>query len=266
MKDNLLYIDNTPNKQYTPSYTLVSLLNQASPLFKENFTKLITQVINNDQIFQCASSNFNFNWLSNNQPHNNEITDLHYEYTFRKFNKEDYEHIKLNKEWNEEFFTFLDIQFANDNIQNITKEKLLYEFYSLFKQYAIEGVKLIKTKQLSPFSFFESPKTNDYYYMYNNIIFTILDDSYLTNRTYSQDELKQTYLGSNLDLKHVNYLNKNDARSSGERIPVCRFSESVVTKSETFCDRDIFKALKILSFSEIVWMGEMQAFTQVLSQ
>ena len=209
MKDNLLYIDNTPNKQYTPSYTLVSLLNQASPLFKENFTKLITQVINNDQIFQCASPNFNFNWLNNNQPRNNEITDLHYEYTFRKFNKEDYEHIKLNKEWNEEFFTFLDIQFANDNIQNITKEKLLYEFYSLFKQYAIEGVKLIKTKQLSPFSFFESPKTNDYYYMYNNIIFTILDDSYLTNRTYSQDELKQTYLGSNLDLKHVNYLNKN---------------------------------------------------------
>ena len=30
----------------------------------------------------------------------------------------------------------------------------------------------------------------------------------MSNRTYSNDELKQSYLGSNLDLKHVNFLNK----------------------------------------------------------
>lgn len=212
MSDNVLFIDNTPHKVSCSSFTLVGLLSQASPQFGERFNKLVSQVIESEPLLFVPSPEMTYNWLSKIDSNSEDSNDMRYEYIFEKYNKDDYDNNKklsrLNKEWNEEFLAFIDINFNNDPIQNITKEKLLNEYYTLFKRTAIEGVKLIREKKLSPFTFFESPKTNEFYYMYSNIIFTVLEDSYLTNRTYSTDELKQSYLGSNLDLKHVNFFNK----------------------------------------------------------
>ena len=212
LSEGLLYIDDTPNKVPCASFTLVGLLTQASHTFNERFTKLISQVIDSEPLLYSPSPEMSYNWLVQKEKIENDDKENFYSYTFDKYIKENVDNNKvlnrLNKEWNEEFFAFLDINFNNDPIQNLTKEKLLFEFYTIFKRTAIEGVKLIREKKISPFTFFESPKTNEFYYMYSNIIFTILEDSYMSNRTYSNDELKQSYLGSNLDLKHVNFLNK----------------------------------------------------------
>lgn len=212
LQDGLLYIDDTPNKVPCASFTLVGLLTQASHTFNERFTKLISQVIDSEPLLYFPSPEMSYNWLVQREKIENDDKENYYNYTFDKYIKENVDNNKilnrLNKEWNEEFFAFLDINFNNDPIQNMTKEKLLFEFYTIFKRTAIEGVKLIREKKISPFTFFESPKTNEFYYMYSNIIFTVLEDSYMSNRTYSNDELKQSYLGSNLDLKHVNFLNK----------------------------------------------------------
>jgi hypothetical protein len=162
------------------SYTLVGLLSQASALFRENFTKLISQVLNVESaLFEPSPSN-KFDWLSGHE------NPSFYGYRFKDFQSEmeGMTYMRLNKEWNEEFQTILDINFNNDPIQNLTKEKLLNDFYKLFKDTAIEGCKLIRDKKITAFNFFDNPKTNSGYYVYGNIFFTVLADNYMDFRVY----------------------------------------------------------------------------------
>jgi hypothetical protein len=172
--------DNHPSSYPCYSYTLIGLLSQASGLFKDNFTKLISQVLNVEPALFEASPNDKFDWLTT---HDN---PFYYGYRFRDFQSEmeGMTYMRLNKEWNEEFQTILDINFNNDPIQNLTKEKLLNDFYKLFKDTAIEGCKLIRDKKITPFNFFDNPKTNSGYYVYGNIFFTVLADTYMDFRVY----------------------------------------------------------------------------------
>jgi hypothetical protein len=170
--------ESNPSAYPCYSYTLIGVLSQASPLFKENFTKLISQVLNVEPALFEASPNDKFDWLSTHE------NPFYYSYRFKNFQSEmeAMTYMRLNKEWNEEFQTILDINFNNDPIQNLTKEKLLNDFYKLFKDTAIEGCKLIRDKKITPFNFFDNPKTNSGYYVYGNIFFTVLSDNYMDFR------------------------------------------------------------------------------------
>lgn len=185
------------------SYTLVGLLSQASPMFKENFSKLIGQILNVDTTIYLPSPSNKFDWL---KTHDN---SFFYNYRYKAFNTEleSLKHMRLNKEWNEEYQAIIDLNFATDPLQNLTKEKLLFDFYKLFRETAVEGAKLIREKKITPFNFFDNPRANSGYYMYGSIFFTVLEDNYLDFRTFTKDDQRQTCLGSNLDLRHINYIN-----------------------------------------------------------
>ena len=100
----------------------------------------------------------------------------------------------------------MDLNFQ-DSLQNLNREKILNDFYKMFKETAVEGAKMIREKKIAPFNFFDSPRANSGYYMYGSIFFTVLEDNYMDFRTFTKDDQKQTYLGSNLDLRHNNFLN-----------------------------------------------------------
>ncbi len=188
------------------SYTLVGLLSQASQQFKENFSKLISQIVNVDSTMFLASPDNNFEWL---KPNTTSTKDSFYNYRYKSFNSEmdSLKHMRLNKEWNEEYQAIIDLNFSGDPLQNLTKEKLLYDFYKMFKETAIEGTKLIREKKITPFNFFDNPRANSGYYMYGSIFFTVLEDNFNDFRTFTTDDQRQTCLGSNLDLRHINYIN-----------------------------------------------------------
>jgi hypothetical protein len=126
--------DQMPSTYPCYSFTLTGLLSQASPLFKENFTKLISQVLSVEQALFEPSPNDRFDWLASHE------NPFYYNYRFKAFQSEmdNIMYMRLNKEWNEEFQTILDINFQNDPLQNLTKEKLLIDFYKLFKETATE--------------------------------------------------------------------------------------------------------------------------------
>lgn len=127
--------DPRPSNSYPSfSYTLVGLLSQVSPLFKDNFIKLISQSLNAEMVLFESGNGDKFDWIASTE------SPLFYSYKFKPFNSEmeNMKHMRLNKEWNEEFQTILDINFQNDPLQNLTKEKLLIEFYRMFKETAIE--------------------------------------------------------------------------------------------------------------------------------
>jgi hypothetical protein len=131
---NSTNFDPQPSSYPCYSFTLTGLLAQASPLFKENFSKLISQVLAVEQILFEPSPNDKYDWLASHE------NPFYYNYRFKPFPSEmdNIMHMRLNKEWNEEFQTILDINFQNDPLQNLTKEKLLVEFYKLFKETAIQ--------------------------------------------------------------------------------------------------------------------------------
>lgn len=202
-KDGVVKFDPRPSSHPCYSYTLVGLLCQASAGFRENFSKLISQVLNVEQTIFLPSPVNKFEWLKTQENPNV------FNYRYKSFNSEmdSLKHMRLNKEWNEEFQAIVDLNFTQDPLQNLTKEKLLFDFYKMFKETAIEGAKLIREKKITPFNFFDNPRANSGYYMYGSIFFTVLEDNYLDFRTFTKDDQKQTYLGSNLDLRHINYLN-----------------------------------------------------------
>jgi hypothetical protein len=156
------------------SFTLVGVLAQISQLFKDNFTKLISQTLNNDPSYYSASPSDKFEWISSQE------NSLSYNFRYKGFNyeSENNRYSRLNKEWNEEFQAINDLNFNQDPIQNLSKEKLMQEFYKIFKDTAMEGVKLIREKKISSFNFFDNPRTNSGYYMFGNIFFTVLEDNY----------------------------------------------------------------------------------------
>ncbi len=195
--------DSKPTHNPCISYTLVGLLCQVSASFRENFSKLISQVLNVETTIFLPSPGNKFEWLKTAE------NNLFYNYRYKNFNSEmeSLKHMRLNKEWNEEFQAIVDLNFTADPLQNLTKEKLLFDFYKMFKDTAIEGAKLIREKKITPFNFFDNPRANSGYYMYGSIFFTVLEDNFLDFRTFTKDDQKQTYLGSNLDLRHINYLN-----------------------------------------------------------
>lgn len=116
------------------SYTLAGVLSQISPLFKENFSKLISQTLNAEAALFSPSPGDKFEWLAPNE------NPLYYNFRYKGFNyeSENNRYTRLNKEWNEEFQAINDLNFNQDTIQNLSKEKLLYEFYKIFKDTAME--------------------------------------------------------------------------------------------------------------------------------
>lgn len=195
--------DAKPSQLPCYSYTLPGLLSQISPLFKENFSKLISQVLNVETMLFLPSPNDKYEWLVSNDEN-----PFNYNYRYKNFNYEmdNMKHMRLNKEWNEEFQAIMDLNFQ-DPLQNLNREKILNDFYKMFKETAVEGAKMIREKKIAPFNFFDSPHANSGYYMYGSIFFTVLEDNYLDFRTFTKGDQKQTYLGSNLDLRHNNFLN-----------------------------------------------------------
>ena len=156
------------------SFTLVGVLAQISPMFKDNFTKLISQSLNIDPSYFSASPSDKFEWIALHED------SLSYNFRYKGFNyeSENNRYSRLNKEWNEEFQAINDLNFNQDPIQNLSKEKLMQEFYKIFKDTAMEGIKLIREKKISSFNFFDNPRTNSGYYMFGNIFFTVLEDNY----------------------------------------------------------------------------------------
>jgi hypothetical protein len=206
------FVNNTnPNGVFDPkpsgfpcySYTLPGLLSQVSTLFRDNFSKLISQVLNVETMLFLPSPSDKYDWLVSKDEN-----PFNYNYRYKNFNYEmdNMKHMRLNKEWNEEFQAIMDLNFQ-DPLQNLNREKILNDFYKMFKETAVEGAKMIREKKIAPFNFFDSPRANSGYYMYGSIFFTVLEDNYLDFRTFTKDEQKQTYLGSNLDLRHNNFLN-----------------------------------------------------------
>lgn len=116
------------------SYTLAGVLAQISPLFRENFAKLISQTLNAESAIFAASPSDKFEWLAPNE------NPLYYNFRYKGFNyeSENNRYTRLNKEWNEEFQAINDLNFNQDPIQNLSKEKLLNEFYKIFKDTAME--------------------------------------------------------------------------------------------------------------------------------
>lgn len=116
------------------SYTLTGVLAQVSPLFRENFAKLISQTLNAESAIFAASPADKFEWLAPNE------NPLYYNFRYKGFNyeSENNRYTRLNKEWNEEFQAINDLNFNQDPIQNLSKEKLLNEFYKIFKDTAME--------------------------------------------------------------------------------------------------------------------------------
>lgn len=116
------------------SYTLAGVLAQISPLFRENFSKLISQTLNAESAIFAASPGDKFEWLAPNE------NPLYYNFRYKGFNyeSENNRYTRLNKEWNEEFQAINDLNFNQDPIQNLSKEKLLNEFYKIFKDTAME--------------------------------------------------------------------------------------------------------------------------------
>jgi len=116
------------------SYTLTGVLAQISLLYRENFAKLISQTLNAESAIFAPSPSDKFEWLAPNE------NPLYYNFRYKGFNyeSENNRYTRLNKEWNEEFQAINDLNFNQDPIQNLSKEKLLNEFYKIFKDTAIE--------------------------------------------------------------------------------------------------------------------------------
>lgn len=126
--------NNKPATNPCFSYTLAGVLAQISPLFKENFSKLISQTLNAEPTIFAPSPSDKFEWLASSE------NPLYYNFRYKAFNyeSENTRYSRLNKEWNEEFQAINDLNFNNDPIQNLSKEKLLNDFYKMFKDTAIE--------------------------------------------------------------------------------------------------------------------------------
>lgn len=199
------FINSSKEHSYSPlpssklfSYTLPGLLSQISPGFKDNFSKTLSQNIQGDDFLYLPSPQDKFDWLvSFNNP-------FSYDYRYKSFVNEKDLVLMLNKEWNEEYQGIIDIkQMEELNLE--TKEKLLVPFYNNFKSIALKGAKLISEKKLNPFSMVESPAAG--YYIYGNIFITVLENS-SDFTIFNKATQSQTIYGANLDLRHINYLNK----------------------------------------------------------
>jgi len=124
-----------PIQPIQQAYTLVGLLCQVSHLFKENFTKLMTQVITADPILFIPSSKNKYDWL---KPHEN--TDYYnYRHKIHDALFVLQENSKPQREWNEELQAVYDLKIPN-SIENLQKEKLLASLYNSFKESAVEVI------------------------------------------------------------------------------------------------------------------------------
>ena len=121
-----------PTHPITHSYTLVGLLCLISSQFKDNFSKLMTQVLTVDPVFFLPTPNNRFDWLKPKQ-------DSYYYNYIHKVSEGFIENIdkKATREWNEELQAVFDLKIPN-NIENLQKEKLLSSLNKCFKESAIE--------------------------------------------------------------------------------------------------------------------------------
>jgi len=169
------FVNNSKNNVYDPSplqsgyhsYTLPGILSLLSILFKENFSKTLSQNITGDDLFFLPSPLDKNDWIV---PVENPFS-YNYRYKSMPENKNE---VSMNREWNEEYQGILDIK----NLEGInleTRERLLVPFYQSFKEVAIQGAKLIANKKIKPFSMSDSPAAG--YYIYGNIFITILENS-----------------------------------------------------------------------------------------
>jgi hypothetical protein len=169
------FVNNSKNNVYDPSplqsgytsFTLPGILSLLSLLFKENFSKTLSQNITGDDLFFLPSPMDKNDWIV---PVENPFS---YNYRYKSMPEHKNE-VSMNREWNEEYQGILDIK----NLEGInleTRERLLVPFYQNFKEVAIQGAKLIANKKIKPFSMSDSPTAG--YYIYGNIFITILENS-----------------------------------------------------------------------------------------
>ena len=199
------YINNSKQLTYDPnqsgtivSYTLPGLIAQLSAAFKENFSKTLSQHTYGDDFLFLPSPLDKFDWLVSVE------NPFYYNYRYKLKIQDRVDSLLLNKEWNEEYQGILDIK-SLEGMNIESREKLLVPFYNTFKEVALEGAKLIANKAIKPFSLSESP--NSGYYIYGNIFITLLEDG-SDYTIFNKETQSQTIYGANLDLRHINYLNK----------------------------------------------------------
>ena len=118
------------------SYTLPGVLSQVSPLFKENFTKLLSQVLSVDPLLFQPSPQVKFDWLKppDNLFYCNYRGNMNLNRDSLVFNK------KGQREWNEEFQIIFDKKMVDitDQSENFYKDKYTDVVYNDFRDAAIE--------------------------------------------------------------------------------------------------------------------------------
>ena len=129
----------SPSENPCFSYTLPGVLCQISPLFKENFGKLLSQVLSVDPLLFQPSPQMKFDWM---KPQDNLFycnyrgnMTLHRDSLI--FSK------KGQREWNEEFQIIFDKKMIDmsDQSDNFYKDKYTDVVYNDFRDSAIEVIK-----------------------------------------------------------------------------------------------------------------------------
>jgi protein TIF31 len=165
----------SPSESSFFSYTLSGLLCQVSTMFKENFTKLLSQVLSVDPLLFQPSPQMKFDWLKpqDNLFYCNYRGNLTLNRDSLVFSK------KGQREWNEEFQIIFDKKMVDiaDQADNFYKDKYTDVVYNDFRDAAIEGVKLISEKQLLPINYTSMDNISKGLYIYDNIFLSILEDS-----------------------------------------------------------------------------------------
>ena len=133
-----IFFNPSPCQNSCFSYTLPGVLCQISPLFKENFGKLLSQVLSVDPLLFQPSPQMKFDWL---KPQENLFyCNYRGNMTLNRdplvFSK------KGQREWNEEFQIIFDKKMVDmsDQSDNFYKDKYTDVVYNDFRDSAIEVI------------------------------------------------------------------------------------------------------------------------------
>ena len=182
------------------SYTLAGLLCQISNLFRENFGKLLSQKVDIDSSFFAQNHFYRPDWLRK------EEDPFFYDFKVQPFTPKT-ENVNNFTEWNEEWQLVFDLNSSGDFNEKLQKDKLLNDRYIKFVSNAKKGVEYLADNKLATISFFDTPNMG--LFLYDNIFLTVLEDRYLNSQVFLDETQNQTFVGANLDLRHLSYLNQN---------------------------------------------------------
>ena len=190
----------SPNYNFNTSYTLAGLVCQLSSQFKENFGNLLSQNIDIEPSLFSPNNYYRLDWLKK------EENPDYFEFRVPPFEPKS-ESLNCHIEWNEEWQLIYDLPQTGDFNEKLQRDKLLNDRYIKFIGTVKKGLEYLADKKLASLSFFDTP--NNGLFLYDNIFFTLLDDRYMSQQVFLEESQNQTFVGANLDLRHLSYLNQN---------------------------------------------------------